>query len=129
MPGGASLLAFGEDGARLARQTARETGDKTFLAFGTQLDKSHQHAALLVEIGDLLVVDWSHSAKYNVWRRGDPNRPVLFEKHYGYGKLYSGPIQESHVSPSTYSWQKALASIIEGKRLFSPKPSWKPRRV
>lgn len=122
-------VAFGDDGARLALQTSRASGDKTFEAFGYQADKSSQHAALLVEIGDLLIVDWSHSAKYNVWRRRDANRPELFKENYEYGQLYSAPLQESHVSPSTYSWQKRLAAIIEGRQFFSPKQSWKPKRV
>jgi hypothetical protein len=122
-------VAFGDDGKRLAKQAARESGDNTFLTFGTQVEKSAQHAALLVEIGDLLIVDWSHSAKYNVWRRGDANRPELFKEIYGWGQLYSGPIQESHVAPGTYTWQKRLASIIEGRQFFSPKQSWRPKRA
>jgi hypothetical protein len=125
----AAWVAFGDDGARLARQVARETGDKSFRAFGKQHDKSAQHAALILKMGDLTIVDWSHSAKYQVWRPGDKGAPDLFKESYRYGALYSAPIQESHSSPRTFTWQKNLARIIEGRNFFSPKASWRPKGV
>lgn len=125
----AAWVAFGDEGARLGRTTARETGDKSFNAFGKQNDKSPQHAALILQMGDLTIVDWSHSAKYQVWKRGDKGAPQLFKDRYRSGELYSAPIQESHSSPRTYTWQKALARIIEGRIFYSPKASWKPRGV
>lgn len=125
----AAWVAFGDEGARLANKAARESGDRSFSAFGKQNDKSAVHAALIIQIGDLTVVDWSHNAKYQVWKRGDTGVPELFKATYKYGALYSAPISGSHVSPSTYSWQKRLAQIIEGKAFFSEKPAWRPRRA
>lgn len=125
----AAWVAFGDDGARLARKVARETGDKSFTAFGKQTDKSGQHAALILRMGDLTIVDWSHSAKYQVWERGQKGAPELFKDRYGYGELYSAPLQESHVSPRTFTWQKNLARIIERRNFFTPKASWRPRGV
>lgn len=125
----AAWVAFGDAGARLARSVARETGDKSFTVFGKQNDKTSQHAALILQIGDLTIVDWSHSAKYQVWRRGQSDIPALFKSSYKYGELYRAPIQESHVSPSTYSWQKSLARIIEGRNFYSPKAAWRPKGV
>lgn len=125
----AAWVAFGDVGARLARQIAQTTGDNSFRAFGRQYDKTGQHAALILQIGDLTIVDWSHNAKYQVWKRGDSNIPEFFKGTYKHGELYSAPIQESHVSPGTFSWQKNLARIIEGRSFFSPKASWKPRRA
>lgn len=122
----AAWVAFGADGAGLARQAARTSGDKSFTAFGIQNDKSAQHAALILQMGDLTIVDWSHSAKYQVWKRGDKGIPQLFLPEYRYGALYSAPLQESHVSPKTFSWQKRLASIIEGRQCLTPKKAWRP---
>ncbi|MBY8823354.1 EH signature domain-containing protein [Sphingomonas colocasiae] len=121
-------VAFGSEGARLARAVAHETGDRSLSVFGEQSEKSSQHAALLVRIGDLLIVDWSHSAKYNVWRRGEGG-PALFRQTYLPGALDSAPLRESHHAPANYTWQKRLAFIIEGKRYSTEKPSWRPRRV
>jgi hypothetical protein len=125
----AAWVAFGSDGARLANKAARESGDRSFSAFGRQNDKSAAHAALILKMGDLTIVDWSHSAKYQVWKRGDDRVPELFKDLYRYGALYNAPIDGSHVSPATYSWQKRLANIIEGRPVFSPKREWKPRNV
>lgn len=125
----AAWVAFGKEGARLAKRAASESGDKSFSAFGKQNDKSSDHAALILQIGDLTIVDWSHNAKYQVWRRGDKGAPKLFQSYYSCGSLYSAPISGTHASPSTYAWQKRLAEIIEGKTFFFPKPCWKPKRV
>ena len=125
----AAWVAFGDEGARMASRAARESGDSSFAAFGRQNDKSGQHAALILQMGDLTIVDWSHSAKYQVWRRGDQRIPELFRPSYPRGALYSAPIQEPHPSPSTYTWQKRLAFLIEGKQFFSPKKAWRPKRA
>ncbi|WP_298672530.1 EH signature domain-containing protein [uncultured Sphingomonas sp.] len=125
----AAWVAFGDDGARLATQAARESGDRSFAAFGRQEDKSPQHAALIVRIGDLTIVDWSHNAKYNVWRKGEKGVPALFKQAYRLGELYSAPLQESHSAPANYAWQKKLARIIEGRTFWTEKPEWRPRRV
>jgi hypothetical protein len=125
----AAWVAFGDEGARLANRAAQESGDKSFSAFGKQNDKSAVHAALILQMGDLTIVDWSHNAKYQVWKRGDKGMPELFKASYRHGALYNAPIDGSHVSPATYSWQKRLARIIEGRPFYSPKPAWRPRRV
>jgi len=125
----AAWVAFGDEGARLANKAARESGDKSFSAFGKQNDKSSVHAALILQIGDLTIVDWSHSAKYQVWKRGEKGAPELFKISYRAGALYNAPTDGSHVSPATYSWQKRLAQIIEGRTFLLPKPSWKPRNA
>ena len=125
----AAWVAFGDEGARLANKAARESGDKSFSAFGKQNDKSTVHAALILRMGDLTIVDWSHNAKYQVWKRGEKDAPKLFEPKYRYGALYNAPIDGSHVWPATYSWQRRLAQIIEGRPFYSEKPAWKPRRA
>ena len=125
----AAWVAFGDDGARLAQQAARTSGDRAFAVFGRQEEKSPQHAALIVKIGDLTIVDWSHNAKYNVWEHGDKGHPPLFKARYARGELYSAPLRESHSAPANYTWQKKLARIIERKTFWSEKPEWRPRGV
>ena len=119
-------VAFGDDGARLARQAARENSEAGLAAFGTQDDKGGTHAALIMRIGDLLIVDWSHSAKCNFWRKGERGRPELYRNRYQRGELYSASEQYSHVAPANYSWQKTFASIIEGRRFYNERKSWRP---
>lgn len=125
----AAWVAFGDEGTRLARRAARDSGDQSFAAFGRQQDKSAHHAALILEMGDLTIVDWSHNARYQVWNRGEKGAPKLFQHNYRKGALYGAPIQQPHSSPSTYTWQRRLAEAIEGKRFFTPKSSWRPQRA
>lgn len=125
----AAWVAFGEEGARLAKMTAQATGDKSFRAYGLQNDKSANHAALIMKIGDLTIVEWSHNAKYQVWKRRDRGAPELFQLRYRAGALYSAPLDGAHLSPATYSWQKKVAEIIEGKAVFEPRRSWRPKNV
>ncbi len=120
--------AFGADAADLARTVAKRSGDRTFEDFGRQTERSDQHSALVVKIAGMTIVDWSHNSKCQFWVRGAPNPPPLYNKKY-YNQLYKAPIQEVHSSPQTYSWQKKFAEIIEGRRFYSEKPSWRPRRV
>jgi hypothetical protein len=122
-------IAFGSDAAYLAKEAARATGDNSFAAFGRQNDKSSVHSALIMEIGDLLIVDWSHNAKYQVWQRHDKGRPELFKPSYPAGTLYGAPHQDSHVAPANYTWQKKMAKIIEGRTFYSEKPAWRPTHV
>jgi len=125
----AAWVAFGYAGAKLADRASRESGDRSFEAFGRQHDKSDQHAALILKIGDLTIVDWSHNAKYQVWRKGDRGIPELFKPSYSVGSLYCAPIQEAHASPASFFWQKQLAGIIENKRFGGAKKAWIPKHV
>ena len=120
-------VAFGDDGAWLAREAAKIHNEAGLAAFGRQHDKSSSHAALIMRIGDLVIVDWSHNAKCNVWKKGDRGSPELYKSSYPAGVLYSAPDQYSHPSPSTYSWQKTIAHVIEGRYPYSERRSWRPK--
>ena len=122
-------VAFGNEGARLARQAAKENTEEGLAAFGRQEDKSETHAALIMRVGDWTVVDWSHSAKCNFWRKGTTGAPHLYQARYPSGTLYNAPHSASHYSPSTFTWQKNFAEIIEEKRFFVERRSWRPKRA
>ena len=120
-------VAFGDEGARLARQAAKENNEAGLAAFGTQEDKSDTHAALIMRIGDWTVVDWSHSAKCHFWGKGDAGAPPLYRSRYPARTLYSAPRQATHYSPSTFTWQKNFAAIVEGKHFYVERRSWRPK--
>jgi hypothetical protein len=120
-------VAFGAEGAQLARRAARENNEAGLTAFGAQEDKSSVHAALIMRIGDLTIVDWSHNAKCNFWRKGAAGTPELYKPRYPKGTLYSAIEQHSHSAPSSYSWQKTFAGLIEGRHFYSERRSWRPK--
>lgn len=119
-------VAFGSEGAQLARRAARENNEVSLAAFGAQEDKSSVHAALIMRIGDLTIVDWSHSAKCNFWRKGARGSPELYKPRYLKGTLYSAIEQHSHSAPSSYNWQKNFAGLIEGRHFADERRSWRP---
>ena len=122
-------VAFGDEGTWLARQAARENNEAGLAAFGTQEDKSGTHAALIMRIGDWTIVDWSHNAKCNFWRKDAKGAPHLYQSRYPTGTLYSAPRKYPHASPSTYAWQKTFAEVIEGRRFYVERRSWRPKRA
>jgi hypothetical protein len=119
-------VAFGDEGARLARRAARESNEPSLAVFGSQEDKGATHAALIMKIGDWTIVDWSHSAKCNFWRRDDKRIPELYQSRYPAGTLYSAPLKHAHPSPGTFSWQRTFASVIEGSSIYFDRESWIP---
>jgi hypothetical protein len=121
-------VAFGDEAANLSRRIARDSGDSTFRNFGRQSEKSKQHTALILKIGDLTIVDWSHSGKYNVWSNS-ASAPQLFKSDYRYDQLDNAPLRDSHTAPAHFNWQKKLAEIIEGRRFINEKPEWRPKGV
>lgn len=122
-------VAFGSEGALLAEQAARENREAGLAAFGTQEDKGSSHAALIMRIGDMIIVDWSHNAKCNFWRKGERGCPELYRSRYPKGSLYSAPLQYAHPAPSSYSWQKTFAGFIEDRNFYSERRSWRLGRV
>jgi hypothetical protein len=74
-------VVFGPEGAWRAQQAAKRSGDQGLSLFGrlgTGGGKTSEHAALIMRVGDLTVVEWSHNGSWNIWTRSDPRRPKLF---------------------------------------------------
>lgn len=117
-------VAFGADGALRAQNAARRTNDMSLSMFGrleSGQGRSPQHAALIMAIGDLIVVDWSHNGKYNIWPKNAPNRPALFKRGSRYGDyapydLMHAPINGPHIG----NWQEKVAQIIRSETGLRP---------
>ena len=121
-------VLFGSFGAKRAKEAARTSGDAGLAAFGRTDDpQRNKNAALLIRIGDLTIVDWSHNGRYHVWTRATRTKaPPLYESHYG--SLPEGELYGSHTSAPTYGWQRTVADIIQ--RHTSRRTSeaeWRPR--
>jgi hypothetical protein len=121
-------IAFGQDAVDRARAASKRTGDRSFEAFGIQHERSAQHSALIMKIGDMIIVDWSHNGKCQFWHRNAKGAPSLYQPEYPTG-LYTAPHKETHSAPATYSWQKKFAQIIEGRHFYTERASWRPKGV
>lgn len=124
-------VAFGSNAVALARRT-QSSSKNTTRPFGEVergTGRNSDQSALILQIGDVTIADWSHSGKYNVWLPGAPNRPDLFKSRYSAWSLDAAVIREAHNGSDRYSWQERLAGLIQnhtGRRV--DRSTWKPRR-
>jgi EH_Signature domain len=111
-------VAFATRGASKAKYIAQRTQDKTWLNFGKLYPyRDASHAVLILRIGDLTIVDFSHNGKWRIWNRGNENAPKPYEKRYDCDDLiiYGGANHEgSHHSSENYRWQREIENIITG---------------
>jgi len=121
----AAWVAFGSDGARRADRAATQTRGSGLSMFGrlsTGSGRTPQHAALIMRIGDLTIVDWSHNGSWNIWKRRDPHHPVLFRHNrqrlpdYAPAELMNAPAKGPHMS----GWQFKVANIIKAETGLRP---------
>ena len=107
-------VVFGPDAERLARRRAHETGDDSFRKFARFSSSGAQstHAALLLKIGDLTIVEWSHSGKCRIWSSSTGVAPKAYEDDYPVFELRNGEWETSHHGNERYSWQFKVASKI-----------------
>ena len=114
----AAWVAFGADGARRAELAAAQSGDAGLSMFGrlgAGGGRTSEHAALIMRIGDLTVVEWSHNGRWNIWRKSDRNHPELFRHNarrwpdYEPRELMNGPVWGAHQG----NWQATVRETIQ----------------
>lgn len=71
------------------------------------------HSALLLQIGNLVVAEWSHNGTCRVWRRNDPRCPKFYQTAYAAEALREVAAHEQrHHGNTHYTWQQKLSSFI-----------------
>ena len=115
----AAWVAFGADGAARASRAAYQTdnpGLKLFGRISSGSGRTAEHAALIMRIGDLTIVDWSHNGRWNIWPKGSSNVPELFRTNtrgrsdYDPQELMNGPIYGIHTHNG--SWKGTVRDTI-----------------
>jgi hypothetical protein len=123
----AAWVAFGSEGAYRADQAARRSDDpglKMFGRLGSGGGRTPEHAALIMQIGELVVVDWSHNGSWNIWPRDAKRKPEFF-KHNSRGwadyeptSLMHAPINGPHDANGT--WERKIRDIIRSHTGLAP---------
>lgn len=115
----AAWVAFGSAGAIRARQAAQRNSDSGLSMFGRLASgggRTPEHAALIMEIGDLIIVEWSHNGRWYAWPKGSRDRPQLFRHNsrnlpdYAPQELMGAP--ESGVHHREGGWKATVAHLI-----------------
>jgi hypothetical protein len=131
---GCAWVAFGANAAPLARRMqaglAKQSADAPFGEIERGTGKGPDWSALIMQIGDLVIADWSHSGKYNVWRRNSSGKPRFFQRRYYADELDSAPYRDSHIGSDRYYWQSKLADLIANETgLRTNRSAWRPGRT
>jgi hypothetical protein len=123
-------VAFGTQAARLARRKGQQAHEDSLLQFGITSGggRTPQQSALLLQIGNLTISDWSHNGRYNLWRTRDTRAPKLYRSLYDGYDLQSESWYGSHTSAYRFGWQKTVAGIIrEETGLKTDSAQWQPK--
>lgn len=71
------------------------------------------HAVLILQIGPLIITEWSHSGKYRVWHANNPCAPKFYRGHYLRDDLVTLPdFDGSHHGAENGRWQEILEQHI-----------------
>ncbi|MBK5910629.1 hypothetical protein CCR85_03865 [Rhodothalassium salexigens] len=108
-------VVFGDNGAERARQSARQTGDKSFRQHATfsKPPQDKRQSVLLMRMGDLTIAEWSHNGSVRIWHRNDPGAPRLYQGGYRASELRGAPWEKRHTGAEHYNWQFEVAAKIQ----------------
>lgn len=74
------------------------------------------HAVLIMQIGDVVITEWSHSGKYRLWHENDADAPRFYQKSYRRPQLiYSPVVDGAHHYSQGGTWQRKLAKEIRDR--------------
>jgi hypothetical protein len=122
-------VAFGSNGAQVARRIAENTADSLMRRFATLGGSGADQAVLLLSIGDLIIADWSHNGRLRIWRRGNPSAPEFNLPSYVASDLRTdSEFDTVHLPPD--GWQgKAEAYIRRHTGIKLLEAEYMPRRM
>jgi hypothetical protein len=122
-------VAFGANGAQVARKIAETTADSLMRRFGMLGGAGADQAVLLLSIGDLIIADWSHNGRLRIWRRGNTSAPEFNLETYVASALRTdSEFDTVHLPPD--GWQsKAEAYIRRHTGIKLLESEYLPRRT
>lgn len=122
-------VAFGANGAHVARKIAETTADSLMRRFGTLGGAGTDQAVLLLSIGELIIADWSHNGRLRIWRRGNPSAPEFnLETYLASALRADSEFDTVHLPPD--GWQgKAEAYIRRHTGIKLLESEYLPRRT
>lgn len=104
-------VAFGTAGAQVARRIAETTGDGLMRRFATLGKSGSDQAVLLLNIGELVIADWSHDGRLRIWRSGNKSAPEFNQQSYIASDLRADSEFDTVHSPPD-GWQSKAEAFI-----------------
>lgn len=70
-------------------------------------------SVLLMEIGGLIIAEWSHNGSCRIWTNNSPRAPKLYKRLYHADELKTGPKHTvGHHGSAHGTWQQRIADVI-----------------
>ena len=104
-------VALGSDARRLADRIL----DNKYSCYGAL--NSRDQSVLLMRIGSLTIIEWSHNGKCRIWITQTKNTPKLHQPQYLSSFLKNDTCQFDlvHAGAEYYRWQAELSNFIYSK--------------
>lgn len=108
-------IILGKDAAELM-ETMTRRGDSEIanLKYARLGGAMREQSVLLLKVGSLTIMEWSHSGACRVWRSSDAKAPKFRQSHYQREYLMSDPEVSVRHDPNG-KWQGNLHRIIRDK--------------
>jgi len=125
-------VAFGRGAQEVARRLSQT--DASLRRGHAKLEKAaiRDQSALIMKLGDLTIVEWSHSGKCWIWSAGESPRPSLRRSGYDADELRGASVGIIHHPDGqrTYrGWQHEISEEVRKRTGFQlPEAAWKHSR-
>jgi hypothetical protein len=99
-----------------AEGEARRQWRDAMPAHGRLTGADPDHSVLLLQIGTVIVVEFSHMGACRLWRQNDQHCPRFYQQEYPRAALRLNPGYElAHRGSASYAWQRELADTIRSE--------------
>lgn len=103
-------IILGENAESEAR---RRWGSRAIPAHGVLRGGNPDHCVLLLQIGDIVIAEWSHNGTCRAWVENSEHCPRLYRHAYSRGDLTANAgYEQRHAGNLYYTWQQQLAAVI-----------------
>jgi hypothetical protein len=97
-----------------AELEARQRWGQAIPAHGKLSTFDPDHCVLLLQIGNVIIAEWSHNGTCRAWLENDEHCPKLYRRQYSRFELKSHAGHEQrHHGNLQYTWQRKLAAVIQ----------------
>jgi hypothetical protein len=102
-------LIVGRDAMQLAPLIIEDQALASLEGYGIQ----HNQSVLLMEIGDLVIAEWSHNGKCRIWSKNNPSAPPFYTMNYNRsGLTLDSEFEQTHYSSESGLWQSKISEYI-----------------
>lgn len=109
-------VVLGYEIRQRARHQLTELGGSTYGELRPGDGAKANHAVLILQIGDAVITEWSHSGKYRLWHENDVDAPKFYQNSYRRPQLVYNPEADgAHYYSEGGTWQRKLAQEIRDR--------------